>query len=413
MKQKMYMVLLILMVASLLLVPSSIFAAGDVASDNSVSIDEVKGAANQHVIMHSLVMPEWSDAKLSEPIPYYSFFDDTITAYEFTVLNKGESVGFIFVSARKDWYPVLGWGGSKAFSSDINEAKRVAIEHGYVSSDDSKAILSPKFYYYGAGSQSVQLCEKMKNAGVVINLNYFIVEHKPKGQEPTLQMDKKEAQAAWIKVNEIMSAKSSITPIQPKSWGQHTISGVTRFYQHTSNNCGCCDNGNQAGASWPGCVGNPNDPWYPWDGCAPISGAMVLDYWRTHGYSNISSNDEALIDHCHHYMQTSSDGGTLASLIDDGLLSTITTEYGYYNFSATNMYIGWNSIVQNVDANRPMVWNISWAGDLDHSMCGVGYEDYPWQQQVGWYDPRPTQPSSIIWWTFGDWQLSTMAYLTP
>jgi hypothetical protein len=51
-----------------------------------------------------------------------------------------------------------------------------------------------------------------------------------------------------------------------------------------------------------------NDEWYAWDGCGCIAGAMVEGYWHSHGYPNISDDDDTLIDINHHFMWTT-DGG--------------------------------------------------------------------------------------------------------
>lgn len=57
----------------------------------------------------------------SDPVMYHSR-DDRVSAYEFTVTKAGAEAGYIVVSARMDWMPVLEFGSGKAPSSSAEPA---------------------------------------------------------------------------------------------------------------------------------------------------------------------------------------------------------------------------------------------------------------------------------------------------
>ncbi len=59
-----------------------------------------------------------------------------------------------------------------------------------------------------------------------------------------------------------------------------------------------------------------------WDGCSPISGAMVLGYWDSHGYPNFPS-EIPLIDELHVAMGTDSNGATYTSNIPTGITTQL------------------------------------------------------------------------------------------
>jgi hypothetical protein len=403
----------ITMVLALMLVSSVAYAAPPV-SDNSVTKAEAENAALQYVArFSSSIMPEWSNAYVSEPIPYYSFVDDTIAAYEFTVLNNGDDVGFIVISARKDWMPVLELSSGNAPSSKLTDAKRIAVENGYISNNDTNDTVAPKIYYYGALSQSVQLGDKMKNEGIVISLYSGLIGQKPKGQK-ALQMDKDKAKAAWIEVGQAEAPALSPGKIQPLTGVWKTISGVTAFYQASYQGDRNCDNGNDPSASYPSCVGIANDPWYNWDGCAPIAGAMVLNYWQTHGYPNLPTGvyaDEILIDHGHAKMNTDVTGATLPQYIASGI-RLVSNIYNYHFQATSYSTVNWSDIINEVNANRPFVLSV-WGSPVypnGHSVCGLGYISDTGQQLVGVYS---TVDTSLHWILFNNWSSAMITKVLP
>jgi Peptidase_C39 like family len=403
MGKRVYLITITMVVA--LMLASTIAYAAPPVSENSVTAAEAENAALQYVArFSSSIMPEWSNAQVSEPVPYYSFIDDTIAAYEFTVLNNGNDVGFIVISARKDWMPALEWGSGEAPSSHMDEAKCVAVENGFSSND---GIMEAKIYYNGALSQSVQFGEKMKNKGNIINLFSGLVEQISKEQNP-LQMDKNKANRAWEEISQCTKALSTTSVQSAAAASQKIISGVPAYYQH--NQCDvCCDCGHGT-VQYPACVGIARDPWEEGDGCAPISGAMVLGYWRTHGYPNISPDDETLIDHGHAKMNTDFYGQTQSWYVASGI-NLVSNIYSYHFQATSYSPVWWSDIVNEVNANRPFalsVWGHPTYGN--HVLCGFGYYYDDWVSSIACYD---TFGTSIHYILYLNWSQAMITKVLP
>ncbi len=109
-----------LIVGTLLI--SSVGIAADFASSNTVNVAEAEQAALNHIEKKAVKIPEWYNATVSRPVSYYAP-DMSVCAYEFTVTDGDKNVGFIIVSARKDWMPVLEYSTGSAPSSYLPDAK--------------------------------------------------------------------------------------------------------------------------------------------------------------------------------------------------------------------------------------------------------------------------------------------------
>jgi hypothetical protein len=115
-------------------------------------------------------------------------------AYEYTLLNEGKSVGFIFISASKDLSPLLECSDGNAPSSYLDRAKEIASEEGYDIADESPLIL-----YWGGLTYSVQYGDQMKEKGVAIHLPTGVLQKVP--HTMNLQIDKERARASWDELN--------------------------------------------------------------------------------------------------------------------------------------------------------------------------------------------------------------------
>lgn len=382
----------ILIISTLLI--SSVGLAANVSSSNTVNAAEAKQAAIHQMDKNSQEIAEWNNATVSEPVLYYAP-EKTISAYEFTVISDDKNVGFIIVSARKDWMPILEYGIGLSPSSYVSNARQVAVENGYISENDNSQA---RIFYWGACTYTAQFGEKMEDEGAIIHLGTGIENILPK-ESPVLQMNTQEAREAWSGIlgiapeNAIVKTlRSWFNPLQvvaataSHNFGEltktssttKTLTGVPAFYQ-TSWFGGHGDDHDPDADDWPDCVGNPDDIWVDYDGCAPVSGAMVIGYWYSKGYTSLPNpayqeTEEILIDHCHKYMGTSIEGDTYFDSIDVGMWSVVYNEYEYF-FYTRYTGISWEWVTYEIDNDIPFVlsmWDNPTYGD--HSVCAYGYK---------------------------------------
>jgi hypothetical protein len=189
MKAKLFYILAMLILMVSMNTGCTLFANKIVLSnDNIISKSEADNAA---LYFMQTDYAEWENAELGGPTPYYWVADKTIPiVYEYTVLNDGEYIGYIIVSACKDLFPTLEGGNGAAPSSYIESARNVAEREEYITNDDVPVML-----YWGALTYSVQFGEKMNKKGIAIHLPTGTIEKVPK--QMYTQIDKEEAREAW------------------------------------------------------------------------------------------------------------------------------------------------------------------------------------------------------------------------
>jgi hypothetical protein len=380
MKRKYFVVFTVLLILGTLLVPNASFADSISSTNNSVTIAEAEKAALNQIEITSQRIAEWIGATVGKPVIYYAP-DNTQSAYEFTVVNGEKEVGFILVSARKDWMPVLEYSPDPAPSKLLPEIVKFAVDNGYA---DQRETVVPMLIYWGALSYSVQLGEKMKEEGIVIHLPTAQIMPMPEMSEP--RMDKEQANIEW--------AKQVDGRYQTRSVEWVEIAGVPIWYQHNSACGGCCDAYSIYAEDYPDCAGTDPDPWAYWDGCSPIAGAMIVGYWLGE-----LDDDEAFIDDCHYYMETSNNGTTYPLNIDNGLEDVLNTLYGQSVDAINDLYVSWNDVTGEINAERPFV-----LCDDDHSYTCVGYEydtGNPNYKKVwvhtGWAEPKTAVLDFSYW----------------
>jgi hypothetical protein len=378
-----------------LLLSTVSFALAQETVDSSVTESEAEKAALNQIERASQRIDAWSGAILGKPVIYYAP-DNTKSAYEFTVLNGDKEVGYILISARKDWMPVLEYSNGSAPSNLLHHIEEYAIERGYVNKIEAA---ESRLIYWGALSYSVQIGEKMEKENTVIHLPTALIMPMPKMAE--LQMDKDDAKAAWSKL-----LTETVSKPQTKSVEWEELSGVPLWYQHNNSenatcqsNGWCCDRYSENADAYPDCAGEAEDPWNPWDGCSAIAGAMVVGYDQY----GISEDDETLIDDCHDAMDTSDEGETDPWDFDNGI-EYVFDLYSVTSDASNDYLVSWNDIKGEIDAERPFM--LSFSG---HSQTGVGYEwdtSDPYHRKVWvhttWDDPR----TAVI--DFGNWSAACM-----
>lgn len=374
---------------------SSIILAETISQSDYVNEADAAQAALDCIENNNQKITEWDKATISEPVIYYAP-DLTESAYEFTVLNDGKGIGYIIVSARKDWMPILERDTARSPSSFLSDAKDVAIEKGYI---DESEKSEPLIIYWGACSYSAQFDDNMKNKGTAIQLTTGITVKIPK-ETVNLLMDKNQAREAWSTITNNNSnllsktiskwftptkvmAKVNIKDIVGSSTLSLTsvyVSQVPPFYQ-TSYWYGHGDDHDPDAYGWPTCAGTDDDLWDDWDGCAPISGAMVLGYWSNMGYTeipdpDISGTEDTLIDDCHSGMSTTVDGDTDVQDIEDGM-QYIANEWYFCDFNDIPVAYSWNTVKTEINNDYPFILSVQnyyVNGEyIDHAMCAYGY----------------------------------------
>ncbi len=271
----------------------------------SVTPAEAISVAQRYLQWASSNIPnfeDWKNAKLSRPVVYY-FPNGTRSAYEFTVLVKGQPDGFILVAAQRYMPPVLEFGKGEAPSRRL-ERVGMARVRGF-------SVGKHRLLYYGALSYSVEL-----DNGKAMNIY---------GRQ--ISVPKR------IALSYRPHALSLETPndIYPTStYAEKHIPNVPAW---TTTDPG------SSSIPYPYNVGPSDDPWSWWDGCAPIAASMVIAYYEPQLQD--SWDREALIDVLHHTMKTDENGGTQISNVAQGI-EDLYNEYQHIS----NMII-LNNIIRN------------------------------------------------------------------
>lgn len=440
------------LIIALVLTMVMVFNSDVFADDNTVSQKDAQSTALYNINRFSQkLLPQWKGAGVNSAISYYSI-DNTPAAYEFTVTQNNKAVGYIFISARKDWMPVLEFGSGKSPSANLSNAQTTAANKGFISQKDQLVKI---FYYGGALDHSVQIGDKMKNDRFVIDLGDGSVRQLAKEMK-SLKMDAMKAKSAWAKTlqdfnNQSQSKASnsqtmateleennsiSVTPFIQSYWGDTAYGNAYQdpesglycdshnypFYGTTYTNL---SDSYDTSASY---IGINSDPWSNWDGCVPISSAMIFNYWKGNGYPNIGTKlvggsrvaeassdelDEVLIDRAHLAMQTSADdGGTPPENIYQGLID-LSSYYTYYFFNNSNYEPSWSEITDEIDAGSPFMFSIWGCSEFSyaHAVCAKGYysDDYP-EYFIIDNDTLDTSDNYISW---GDWTDSMKTDVVP
>jgi hypothetical protein len=400
MKRKIFSILVVVSLLCTLVIANTALAANDdiSSSDNIVSQSEADNAASYWMKVSTSRFSTWSEANLSAPVTYYSVEDNDIPiAYEYTVLNQGKSVGYMIVSASKDFSPILEFSNGKAPSSYIDSAKKFANRMGYNTDNENPLIL-----YWGGLTYSVQYDNQMKDDRIAIHLQTGVLQNLP--SKMNLQIDNIQARAAWEKLSIITSNISDNSKSLKWPPGQVMISGVPYYHQSSDNN-GYGDDGNGLW-DYPALLGPNVDPWDAWDGCSCIAAAMIHGYWYNQGYTNLPNDEDTLIDRNHIDMGTDMYGYTWPWDIDDGI-SSVFARYNYGNDFAVNNTTGtdWDDITTQVDAGNPAVMSYlggTWGG---HSATLVGYLPTYLGNYVVHHNTWDTTDDLLV---YGDWTTCQM-----
>jgi hypothetical protein len=122
MKNKIISFIYIILAILLLFGQIPVFAANEVQPD--VSEKEAREVAAYYVKGYSKSINEWQGATIGNVDEYYT--DERVSAYEFKVIKGEQEAGYIIISARKDWMPVLEFGTGSAPGNMLEKAINVA-----------------------------------------------------------------------------------------------------------------------------------------------------------------------------------------------------------------------------------------------------------------------------------------------
>jgi hypothetical protein len=383
-------ILLLVVCLVLTLIPSTSMA---LTIDNKDVVSPIEAAtiASQYQTLLSEKYNEWGKAYLEATVTYNGP-DGKKTAYEYSLETNGKSIGFMIISATKNWVPLLECGEGLPPSYYLPDATKKAKKTGYLSEGTNT---QPTFLYWSALSYCVQFSGKMEIENIAIHLPTGRVVKVP-DDRVALQMESTKSKSLW-EINRGVSLTSS-----------GYISGVPAWYQTSYWGYPQCDVSGGV-APYPQCAGIAADPWADWDGCSCIAGSMVHGYWGSHGYPNLPhaavDDDECLIDDNHHFMQTDYGGTTLPWNILEGVL-VVFYNYGYYSFTVSDDWlVTWDDFPTLVNANHPAMLNMNDSPEYgDHSVTVVGYiEMGPPNNMITIHNTWDTSDHNIAYgaWGFG------------
>ncbi|MDD4858898.1 MAG: C10 family peptidase [Dehalococcoidales bacterium] len=232
MKVKCFLLLCAFLSLSVLFVQSPVFSADN--EKLGVSEKEAREVALFYVRGYASTITEWKGAVIGSGSEYYT--DEKVSAYEFSVFTGNRGVGYIVISARTDWMPVLEFGTGSPPSHSLEKAKKVAQENAFIEQNDNS---KPKYYYDGATFYLAEIGDKMKRENKAVNLTDLKIVEKPRKID--LKMNKKLASETWNRLFKNFLAGSSPTQLianddmesgnPPTNW---TLEGSGASYSQSS-----------------------------------------------------------------------------------------------------------------------------------------------------------------------------------
>jgi hypothetical protein len=179
------------------------------------------------------------------------------------------------------------------------------------------------------------------------------------GYEQMQVQKKSDIRAQWDKQRLLLSGDSAErTALQNSiqaSRSSHYVYGVPFFIQDSTHN-----------------------------GCSPMSGAMVVSFWSTHGYPALPSGRGTLFAQLASAMGTGSswplDGSTWPWRIAPGI-NRVFSQYTSLTPATNDYFPGWNGFVSEINSGRPFELSMHNGGAAvgntqrygDHSVAVVGY----------------------------------------
>lgn len=341
----------------------------------------------------------WQKASLGKPKKYYTKIKLNTrtkyapTAYVFPVETPSETVGYLTISARKKWSPVLEASTATPPATSKQAVKELARQQG--------EQLTGKFLYRGATTYSVEL-----ESGNQLYLNNGLKEGVTT-ETPQLEVEKHSdivntqwSTATKVQTDDIrvQSSAGLISGVEP--WDAN---GGTGTYAGS-------DDGN-ANTSTPGLYGDTADPWDTWDGCSPFAGAQIIMYHEGISVSDIEEREE-IADRLHILMGTDSEGWTDYLMPRVGITDYPASETQHDYTGYEEVLVSKGLFRSEVNADRPFIVNIP-GGDKKvkaqgpysgHSIIVYGYYETSSQFDVIHYNSWDTSEHRM---QYGNWPRNT------
>lgn len=335
---------------------STTAAAADTKKDKFVSVGEAKRVAEQMIPHYGKTDSEfkpWQRGSPGSPTKYYTHTTDggyDPAAYVFPVVGRGsskEALGYITISARRTWAPVLEYSTAKPPGTRQESAKEKAQAMG-----DSP---SGRLLYQGGVSYGVELSgQEMVHLGT-----HQKMVTRPDSDILGYDDDKQavDTHARWEN-----ATKNSVSGMGTIAGSGSNQVGMTDYVwdAHVGDGVSGSDTGNGTGNrnDCSGCLGLDDDPWKDWDGCIPIAGTQIVMYHENieNTYSNRGKR-EKICDELHMEMKTGDDHSTKFKNIPGGFqdlnLTFVDNEYG----ANQELLISKNLFTSDIDKGQPLMIN--------------------------------------------------------
>lgn len=287
----------------------------------------------------------WANASVGNPKKYCTKINQNgnskypPTAYVFPVETSRGTIGYLTISARKKWSPVLEASTGEPPSTNKQAVKELAIEQG--------EKLTGMLLYRGATTYSAEL-----ESGKQLYLNNGLKE-KVSTDTPRLEVEKyadtvtSQWEAATGTQTSYVQAQldgSLISEVEP--WDANGGSG-----EYAGSDDGDAD------TSTPGLYGNTPDYWDTWDGCSPFAGAQILMYHEGVSVSDIEQREE-MADRLHILMETDEQGWTDYLMPHNGFSQYPPSELNHDYAGYEEVLLSRGLFRSEVEADRPFMLNI-------------------------------------------------------
>lgn len=358
---------------------------------------EVASAARRRYARRAYA--SWRDASVGRPQTYHTELElnthakHVPTAYVFPVESSDETVGYLTVSAREQWSPVL-----EASTADPPAANRRAVT---ALARRRGERLTGTFLYRGAATYSVEL-----ESGKQLYLNNGLTEDVTT-ETPRLAVEKHadSVSTQWSSVTEVTTDDvrtrdySSIYGVEP--WDANGGSG-----QYAGSD------GGDANTSTPYLYGDTADPWDRWDGCSPFAGAQILMYHEGVSVSDVEAREE-IADRLHVLMGTDEQGWTDYLMPRVGISEYPSSQLDHDYTGHEEVWLSKGLFRSEVDSDRPFILNVpgsqkkSASGPYSgHSIVVYGYYETSNSFDVIHYN---SWDANSHWMQYGNWPLNTWA----
>jgi hypothetical protein len=297
--------------------------------------------------------------------------DDAITGYTFCLNTDGNESGYICVSANEDEMPIqeFSFSGTPIFEESLEEGILSDVEVNDFSGSNNKNNRKGRIVYNGP-------------------LEYFLnSDGKYYDMDRKKIPDKKDIKKHKMSQNGSSNSKRNheikkLIQDSYKSYMGATYDGQISGYVIDDRFDYMIDRYEdyryEDGNSLSGFPGLDMDDFGDDNDCTLVSITAMSYYCHNNGYDDIPSsttkiyNDVLDVAEDHGYTP---EGGTNPTVIDN-IIEDVFDEWGY-DINASNVYIwSFSTFTNEIDRNRPVIFNIATGYYSNHSVSIFGYKEY-------------------------------------